>query len=763
MTALTISADAARPFAKPEPRHIAKPASLNPAIQRNSHRALAEKTLLSEDFSLWTNGSEQDPKLVEVTSYRIPDAMMQQGGWTANGAYEMGGVCGLLDRPNAKPSDGAEFQYGTITTPAFMLYGTATLTFRARRMTGDETILWVAMCDDYYGLGEDQEDIVLTDDWKEYTITATHGSDYDPSYFQFVAMYGHVALDDVRLTFRQDKLVAPVALPAENLSLTEFRANWNYEDDANFRLNVYKLAAPEGGETGTVTYVPDNKVFSEVGQEYTTPATPEDIRGVRFSITPSAQSDDQTWMSLLAIKIYYPEEEKWDWVANLPYYYIENNTYEIIPEAILRGARQVKVEFIQKGQVSFTVDDITLDYAPSPVPVPVVENYETTANSYVVSDIDPEADHFYYVQAFEGDIVSEKSNEVWVDGLNGLQVKTLDPTDVTGSSFTANWQPMPKAADYVLDLLQITNAKEDMPQVTVLEENFDGITTGTVNNPGYDWVSPYDFGANGMAKTGWSATNPCWANGMAGTQGTSYYGTAGLVMSPMLDLSCNEGKGFDVEFSTYVTVDKLEYEGQTYPEGVFAMILYSPEDAQAAASGYLETLTVGLHSGKVHVNTEGLDLHNVYVAFMNMTGTRFFIDEVKITQDLKAGESLSRPLGSAVTDKTSHAFSGLKYGCDHAYAVTARRTREFQNYQTDRSDLMHVPTAEASVDGIDAGRNVISGGHGHILASAPTAMNVYDMAGKTVFSSREAVGSVAVDAGLYLVTTPDGVFRVLVK
>lgn len=728
--------------------------------------APAEQVLFEEDFAGFAAGSEAEPVLITVNDYyELPEGLTAQEGWTANGAYQMGGVCGLLDRPGADPEDGPEYQFGTISTPKNMLFGTATLTFRAKKLTGEETELWVAMCDDYYGPGSDQTDITLTDEWTEYTLVATEGSDYDPSYFQFVAMGGHVALDDVKLTFRRDKIAAPSAYPAVNNSLTEFTAVWEGEAPT-YKLNVYKLADAADGVSGTQTSTPEKTLFSATGDSYTTAATEADIQQITLHVTPSAWEDDYESLSLLAVYIYYPETDYWDWVANVPYYYIDpsTSTYTIGAEGLNRGARQVKVEMIQKGQIDFEISAIDVDYATAQEVVPVVADLETSETSYTVKDIDPEADHFYYVTAIDGDIVSERSNEVWVDGLTGLKVGLEEPTDVTPTSFTARWQRMPKADSYSVECLRSTTAAADMAQVVVIEENFDAITDGTVDNPGYDWMSPYDYGANGLAATSWLSTNPCWAAGMAGTQGTSWTGQAGLVLSPVLDLSCNANQGFDVEFTTYVSVAEMTIEGDKYAEGVFAMVLNSENDSQALASAFLPTPEVGFHSGKLHVETPAdLDLKAVHVAFMNITGTKFFIDNVKITQDLKAGETLVRPLKNVTADTNEFTFTDLAEDSDHAYAVTAHRTREYQNYRTDRSDVQTVATSQSGIEAPEAPAVTLRGEQGRIVASQATPMTVFNAAGEQIFISQTPVSEVAAAPGLYLVSTPCGAFKVLVR
>lgn len=122
----------------------------------------SEQRLLSEDFSKFTGGSEDIPgnEISYVDEYHIPDSLTAQEGWTGGGIFPCDGSIALMDRKGLD-------QLGFISTPPFDLAGTATLSFRARILPGSEKgNLWVALCDDYYGPGDDSFDLVLTPNGK---------------------------------------------------------------------------------------------------------------------------------------------------------------------------------------------------------------------------------------------------------------------------------------------------------------------------------------------------------------------------------------------------------------------------------------------------------------------------------------------------------------------------------------------------------------------------------------------------------------------
>lgn len=777
-------------------------------------KAPASQTLLDEDFSKFSDGSESSPAASEIeyeNVYHIPDAMTAQPGWTGGGVHSAGGAVALMRRPGQEGSR----SFGFISTPPANLYGTATLTLRARKLNADSSaFLWVALCDDYNGPGYDTWDQALSADWQTYTFIAKNAYADELSYFQLQAMEGEVLIDDVRLDFVRDKIAAPYANEAKNNSLTSFTASWEDTGISSYIFNAYRLEDPENAVSGTLTAdmeslstkpgsseidpasVPDGwtlegaptlsteagnflsgkqgMVFGTVDDRLTSPETPEDITDISFWAKPSQMTDDDYSLSLLSVLVYVPERNSWEALANIPYYYLaeEGLKYTLNAEAIGPGARRVRLEFIQKGIVTFAVDDVEISYATAKVKAPVVKDAVVTETSYTVDNIDPELDHYYYVQAAEGELVSDSSNEVWVDGLRGLKPVLSEPTGVTNTGFTANWERMPHADNYIVEGFRITTASTEIPDVVIIEEDFNLITDGTVTNPSTDWISPYDFGANGKAHTSWGATNPAWAAGMAGTLGTNYWmGTAGLVYSPMLDLSNNGGNGFDVEFTAYATMGgtfQVEgSDGNIYEdtEGIFAMVLTSPFDSQALAAALLDVPEPGTVSGKLHIAPEqGTDLSNVIVAFMTKSGTAFFIDDVKITQTLLAGESVSRPFASITTDKTSCTFSNLPTDSDHGYAVTASRYKNYITYASQRSDMKEVLTSNAGITvPTDSNMLRIFGGNGCVIASAPVAMTVFDMSGRVIAASSESATRLHVAPGIYAVKAEGKVFKVAVK
>lgn len=823
MACLSMGMQAAQPFVKGKTRpwQTTKPAKMKKGVFSMFPRAIEEQTLLNEDFAQFSAGTEDAPgaEIVYDNTYYIPESMTAQPGWTGQGVRPAGGCVALY--PWETGYEDEPTRGGYISTPPLLLDGTATLTFRAKVIGAAEGELWVALCDDYYGPGNDQEDFVLTGEWQEFTLVATDGAMDENSYFQMMSTgEGYALVDDVKLTFKRDRIATPYALPAENISATEFNARWEPVDNAkNYLLTLLCTEAPKQIVTGEIAqgfdgikvqadgktidnaapnypegwYVnvseagsqdvtteagnyssgPLALVFDAVGDTIVSPVTPETIDEFSFWCKPTGNTEeDYMSMSLIRVEIYHSATDKWENVAQLAYYSFgtDGSVYSFNKEMFTNDVNRVRLTLVQRGNLSFYLDDLKLHYSSRGKNVTVFEDKVVEGTSYNVKDIDPANEYSYYVKAQNDELVSGASYMTWVDGIVGLKVQTNEPTDVTATSFTANWQPLGHATEYAVSLSRVMTAKEDMQDVTVLEEDFENITEGTVENPGTDWISPFDFGAKGWASTAWCATQPAWAKGMAGTTGTNIWmGQAGLVYTPALDLSFYDGKGITIDATFVTTVAAFDNEGSQENEGVFAMLLNPGDMNTPLAWALLETPAVGSHSGKMVIDNiaEGTDLSNVVIAFMNKSGLSFFVDYAKISMNVPAGKSMATPYRSVMTNETSYKFDNLTEGFDYSFTVKASTSHNYYGFESDASDPVLVKTSTVTaIDQVNGSsdQTFVYTAPGQIItkADARVATRIFTPDGKLIANGKGNC-TLRVAPGVYIVRTGTQTAKVVVR
>lgn len=802
MSALSVPAFALTPFHK---GRTPRPAVSRQVIQRVPQL----ETVVEEDFSKFSAGSETEPAAeIEYGSkgYDVPETLTAQPGWTAQGLHPAGGCVALYPWETSY----GDTRGGYISIPPMYCGGTVTITLRAKRLGTEAANLWVALCDEYYGpkTGVDEGDFILTDEWQTCTVVATAGSFDNNAYFQIMATEGKALVDDVKVTFIANRLPAPMIESHANVAPGSFAVEWEdtgadkylYSlkclsepavvnrgtltcdfDGVNVNadgttINVDAPGYPEGWsidvssngavditrDEGTFSSAPQAIVFDAVDDVITSPDSPESITEIRMHIGLSQEDDDEYSNSLLSVEIWHADTQTWESIANLNYWYIQQyskdgvSTFDsnsIQSEDVTR----VRFTMVQKGLINFYIDDIEIDYKTRRDISYVAQDVETAETQASFDGLDVANDYYFTVKAVKDGVVSDPSQEVWVDGVQDIMPEAPEISNVTRNSFTASWKPVGKADTYLVGTWKIVNAEADMPKVVVLEENFDGIDEGTVEMPGTDWMTPFDFSSRGWTATPWCATQAAWAAGMAGSQGTSWYGTAGLVFSPRLNLSANGGE-FDIDFTVYTTVDKVDFGGDygVVDESIFVIVMNQYFDQQGLAAYELATPEVGSHKFSItFANPDKLDFSDVIVAFMTKTGKAFFIDDVKITQNLKAGDHLMVPYSVQTTPETSIDFSGLEEGCDYGVMIAGSLTKDYTTYLSKTSEMVIAKTSEASgsLDAVDAATDVtIEGGVGHITLAAPAEVtaeicNVNGVRVATVKGS----ATVKVNAGIYIV------------
>ena len=233
----------------------------NPKIRLLSFRKLTEQdikgqaksdnieTILNEDFSLFTAGSEDAPDFTPIVSdYVLDENLTHEPGYTGGDIYQAGGVC-LLGKEGY-------FWGGYINTPVKEYTGIITLTFKAKAVYNNKSNVKISFIDDpwasypvsvtetgYYSLDMDS-----SDGWQSYEYV------FLVDYLETCALqfntYDAIMLDDIVLTRPAEWIATPDTKPADQFTLNGFRANWHPVPNADeYLLNIYKEAPTSEEET----------------------------------------------------------------------------------------------------------------------------------------------------------------------------------------------------------------------------------------------------------------------------------------------------------------------------------------------------------------------------------------------------------------------------------------------------------------------------------------------------------------------------------
>lgn len=382
----------------------------------------------------------------------------------------------------------------------------------------------------------------------------------------------------------------------------------------------------------------------------------------------------------------------WEHIANIPNYWMQENggIYTLEGDVVGNYVTQVKLTCEGSFGITFAIDDISLEYRTQPMPKALITDSLVVDTFCVISDYDASKEHYYHVKVKEGDLISDQSDDIWVDGINGLTPVALPATNITENSFTANWEANYNADRYKVSFLQTVTTTSNNQEVTMLEEDFSGIVDGTLNNPGFSWDLVHNLSENGQSDQEWLLTYPRWVKGMAGSQGPNYWsGKAGLVLSPKMKLGNNAVK---VSFKAY---------NKVAGDNIWVMAIKEHDSSVAEVGSVVPMSAKGNDYTLDTVVLSGVDFGNtpLHIAFMSEQG-EFYVDDIKISVIVPtAGTSVEIPYKTVNATETSHTLTHLPAG-DYAYQVVVKRTKDFLTYTSNYSNCVDVKLLGTDVENI---------------------------------------------------------------
>lgn len=780
-------------------------------VSINIATAVEPTIIIEEDFSFFIDGTEENPDAQSITNetFHVEREYTHLPNWIGYNVRQAGGACALLEFYHPDFGD----LFGYISTPEMALYGECTITFKARRAHSNPGVgkLDLALCDNTSGRIETTY-FELEDKWNEYTWHTDKAEFNDRCIFQFTPMEGGILLDDIVVERTRNKIPTVETLAPINNSISEFIAQWEpsaLDSFEGYLLNVYykdwpeeiiepgsvnidfesinlkedgisidtdNPGYPEGWDIDVssngshdINTTSDNRNsgynsinFDAVGDYILSPITPAPINEVSFWVRPSTMTQESYIFSLLGVFV-KKSDGNWDCVAQIPNYWMsgEGGYYTLSQEVLGNYVDQIKLEMCSKNRVSFAIDDISLSYSTQTVPYPLITDQFVSKDetSYLVTNIDSSKEHYYNVRVKDGELVSAQSKDMWVDGITGISPTALPATDVTETSFTANWDAIPNADYYKLTINQEYETQSENESVELAYESFDQILDGTINNPYIIQSTTFNLYENGYSEQDWMLTNPQIVNGMAGSQGASGM-AAGLVLSPKLTLNSNT-----------IVVDVTAYN-EVKGDVLWVLVIdeYNSTNARYAYTIDFSKTSTDYITGQVVFS--GIDFGDqpLHIGFMTQKGA-FYIDEVKITAIVeKPGTIVERPYKVFITDETSYEVSRIrKQAPSYNYNLTAHRNKNFLDYVSELSNTVRVQLYETNVEELSDDNKTIkiysTEGALHVVMNEATQIDVYNLAGNKVscINGKQGDNTIELSQGIYIVKANNKIFKTIIK
>lgn len=366
----------------------------------------------------------------------------------------------------------------------------------------------------------------------------------------------------------------------------------------------------------------------------------------------------------------------------------------------------------------------------------------------LVDGLDPNVTYSYSVKARNAQHTSPESAVVTVKGVS--VPSPAEPSNATDAGFTAAWEAVPLATNYELWAYHHHTAAEAEDYV-LTEEKFSKIqSSGSVNSPS-DFGDTFDGNLTPyMSQPGWTVEGAAIIDGAVGMNAQYYYyGVACQLMSPEMDLSAGDGK-VKVSFRAWVT-PKSSSDHQTQP--VISMLRAGGEGNPETVDQYVVTdFTAGRWFDVEATLSNGSHRSQIMIFPYGNEGC-LFIDNLKITKPLEAGQEAYKPVYYAFTTDTGIDVACAKPASD-CWAYRVRSWRIDGDYNlSDWSDYAH-STAHAGITEAAADAAVtIKGGIGELTVAnaSAQAVAVADLCGRTV--ATVAAGSTAtlpLQPGIYI-------------
>jgi hypothetical protein len=675
------------------------------------------EVLIDEDFSAMTTGTNDAPDESQMLASfwgqgpeYIDASLTKQDLWEGNKVYSAGGAVALLNN-------------GVLNTPLGDYSGDLTITITLKALKKDSYVMLNVVKGGYStpsGISVQLVNLYADQGWKE-VILKVHNTHADNDGFFQVNSSGNVLIDNIRITSTMNFIAKPVIKPETNFTKNSFTANWqkvrvagyynfglykrtlisdkdstineNFEnvneDGSNLpkgwdiRQHGLEKIETTGGEGGTKGLI--------IGSNDTiaTPFLFAKLKSMKVWMHISGKDLDPYALAEASINIEGRTINGWEYIGSLisSWFYNEYNE-DLMADTknMLQKYYGIRLTTYKMPANSYLVVD-NFDFSTNPpAKLETVIDKDTTFTkelSYTATGLDSLTDYYYSVASRYYTTESEQELH-FAFGLSTPVLSKATDIDSRGR-YTANWKSVPKATRYLVNNFGVYKATADETEHAVLDEDFSKINSEVTNST--DPYHPEAVGNQDVTSLedftnlpGWEGYGNTISQGMIGAQ--SYYGAATFIRTPGLYLA-NDDK-FVLSLKAYGTAN--DCLGVIINNNIYQIVL---TDTDSEGNGFIDGVFDVPECGK-----------NVAITFYSKGAMPFMLDNVKVSQNLKAGSFVYTYLSSQETkpDVLNAQFTNLDkydYGL-FAYNVYAYYDLDGSTAISDASEFMHVNLEDGS-------------------------------------------------------------------
>ena len=226
---------------------------------RFDRSGIIESTILTEDFSKFTAGSETEPdhiRLDDAETGVISNEYFNTNGWKGSEIYQAGG-CAYIGFSETYQ------ETGIIITPAINTSGAIYINCRMRTFDPDGDIVGYNIVDENMEVIDSNVDFIrVKDEWTNVSWFTSAGT--ENSHIYIFSYSKNVLIDDIEIVSLQ--LPATTLLEETNVGTNNFTANWEAVEDAD--SYIFKLTAKHTANVDETFYY-TNTSFDNVASKGT--------------------------------------------------------------------------------------------------------------------------------------------------------------------------------------------------------------------------------------------------------------------------------------------------------------------------------------------------------------------------------------------------------------------------------------------------------------------------------------------------------------
>lgn len=710
--------------------------------------------LVDEDFSGFTAGTMDQPDTTKylASSYFEPGiyidpSMTKDGTWAGDFVYSAGGAA-LLKAPyinyQAVLLTPLGDYSGEITVTCRVKAVPNWTAVGSDPDTGEDiygflsgsTINIMPCVGGYSSIGASDNDLGYyslrlyeTGDWTEIKVTFNNYSADNDGYMAFYTS-GAILIDDIKITTAPTFIASPKVIGVTDFQAKQITVEWQpvrkaYDYYVDFYKKVYTSdtdgaftadfedgipeedwditateLSPDGGADGS------RGLIMQDGDTLVTPQNGATYKTLTFFLKQVVPNEDEM-MSLSQLNVdVLTDENVWE---NLGYIYLYGLTdgysvdmeYELGDFANNFKAIRLYPSRLNEGEYIIIDNfDITTN-RPSTMERVIGENsfadvegspytfYDIADNTtYTFTGLDPYAEYYYGIRShykftFSGSPVYH--------AFGVCSPEAMPATDIDSrGSFTANWNLVPKATSYDVNLVGVYEAEEDIEDYVLLEDNFDKIDASVTSAT--DPLVPeglYNYSDTPLDEytmtPGWVGYGNTIVQGMLGCD-YSYDGICDITTPEMYVANDDEVRIRIKAFGSAGDQLMLRINGVDYSIDF---------ESQPDGTGVInDTYSLPVSS------------ETIQSRFYSANYLPFMLDEISFMQNLKKGDIVRTPLRTVTTgeEDMTYVFDNLsdydytKFG----YYIVA-------NFEIEGKSTTSVPSELAVVDLETGDSNVTTG------------------------------------------------------